>query len=522
MSGRAGRNQITTLGSGLILFFMVSTIIVGSSSLFIQSSLAQNENATSASMPSVTNDATQSQQARKNQTQQQQPQLPTQNGFSIRVLATNFSAPYNILYGPDGALWVTERVGKDIVRVDPTNGSKLSTTMVPNVWQSAGQDGLMGMAFDPNFNDTNYIYVAYTYAGPETVEEVDRHTKITRFTYDPNTHTIGEPFDLISGLQASVDHNSGRMTFGPDGMLYYTIVDQGNNQFARYCFNIQAQRLPTAEDVAPQDWDAYQGKTLRMNPDGSIPEDNPVINGVRSHIFTYGHRNPQGLSVGPNGDLYSVEHGPNSDDEFNHLQAGGNYGWPYVAGFKDDKAYRYYNWSGAENCETLKFTQTGTPPAEILVMNESDFNASNFVPPVYAFGTVETGYNFTNPACGNLTSVCFPTVAPSSLRFYTSDAIPDWNGTFLMTTLKSGRIFHLTLTENGTALAQAPEELFRSENRYRDLAFDPDGRTIYVITDTMGFAQNIEGGATTQLWTPGSLIAFTYQGGSGNNPTAGR
>ncbi len=71
-----------------------------------------------------------------------------------------------------------------------------------------------------------------------------------------------------------------------------------------------------------------------------------------------------------------------------------------------------------------------------------------------------------------------------------------------------------------TALAQTPEELFPSENRYRDLTFDPDGRTIYVITDSMGFAQNIEGGATTQLWTPGSLIAFTYQGGANNSTTS--
>jgi hypothetical protein len=75
------------------------------------------------------------------------------------------------------------------------------------------------------------------------------------------------------------------------------------------------------------------------------------------------------------------------------------------------------------------------------------------------------------------------------------------------------------LNEEGTALAQEPVELFRSENRYRDLAFDPDGRTIYVITDSFGPAQNIEGGSTTQLWTPGSLIAFTYEGGGNNSTT---
>lgn len=117
-------------------------------------------------------------------------------------------------------------------------------------------------------------------------------------------------------------------------------------------------------------------------------------------------------------------------------------------------------------------------------MNENEFNVIDFVSPVHTFYTVENDYNFSEPAgCGY---VYWPTVAPSSIRPYTSDAIPDWNGTFLMTTLKGGRIFHLILSENDTSLASEPEELFRSENRYRDLAFGPDGRAIYVITDSSG------------------------------------
>lgn len=96
------------------------------------------------------------------------------------------------------------------------------------------------MAFDPNFNNTHHIYVAYTYdADPR--EQPDRQTKITRFTYDPTTNTISEPLDLINGLSGSSDHNSGRMTFGPDGKLYYTIGDQGKNQLALACLNNQAQ-----------------------------------------------------------------------------------------------------------------------------------------------------------------------------------------------------------------------------------------------------------------------------------------
>lgn len=393
----------------------------------------------------------------------------------VNVLARNLSAPLNLLFGPDDTLWITERVGKDIVRIDPTNGTKLSTMPIPNVNQSQGQDGVLGMAFDPDFNNTHHIYVAYTYEeepdrsnGTEVEGTPELKTKITRFTYDPTTHNISEPQDLISGLSGSGDHNSGRMTFGPDGMLYYTIGDQGKNQLALVCLNNMAQHLPTTEEVAAKNWSMYEGKVLRVNPDGSIPEDNPVINGVQSHIYTYGHRNAQGIAVGPTGDVYVAEHGDNSDDEVNRLVAGGNYGWPYVSGFIDDKAYQYYNWSAAENCNELTFNDVAPAPAGVTVQNETEFNATNFVPPIQTFYTVDKDFNFTEAAktCGELISTCYPTVAPSSLRLYTSDVIPGWENNLFMTTLKAGKIFKIELDDNGTAVSGQPEELFRSENRY--------------------------------------------------------
>ena len=86
---------------------------------------------------------------------------------------------------------------------------------------------------------------------------------------------------------------------------------------------------------------------LRLNLDGSIPSDNPMIGGVRSHIYSYGHRNPQGLVFAPDGKLYESEHGPNTDDEVNLIRAGGNYGWPHVAGYRDDQSYAYANWSAS-------------------------------------------------------------------------------------------------------------------------------------------------------------------------------
>ena len=176
---------------------------------------------------------------------QAREQLLKQEGFSVDVIASNFSAPLNLLYGPDDTLWITERVGKDIVRIDPANGTMLSNMLIPSANQSAGQDGVLGMALDPNFNNSNHIYVAYTYeqdsgSGGGEGEVPELKTKITRFTYDPSINNIGEPLDLISGLSGSSDHNSGRMTFGPDGKLYYTIGDQGKNQLALACLNNMA------------------------------------------------------------------------------------------------------------------------------------------------------------------------------------------------------------------------------------------------------------------------------------------
>ena len=277
--------------------------------------------------------------------------------------------------------------------------------------------------------------------------------------------------------------------------------------------NDLAEHLPTSEEVSARNWTTYEGKVLRMNPDGSIPDDNPEINGVKSHIFTYGHRNAQGIAMGPNGDIYVAEHGDNSDDEINRLQPGGNYGWPYLSGYKDNKAYQFYNWSAAPNCKDLTFNDVAPAPLGVPVMNESEFNAPDLVAPLRTFYTVDSDFNFINHTCGEMASVCYPTVAPSSLRLYASDVIPGWENKLLMTTLKAGKIFQIELNDNGTALASDPVELFRSENRYRDVAFGPDGKTIYVITDVLGPVQAMKAGPitpTTDLWSPGSLLVFKY------------
>jgi PQQ-dependent dehydrogenase (s-GDH family) len=529
-------NLLAAIFGLLLLTMMPATLAIYYSPSSSLNSVYAQEDPDAA--PLDVNDSTNSPNMTEQQQQQQQQQnnaanlrLPSQEGFEVSVLATNFSEPHNIIYGPDNILWITERLGKSITLVDPKNGTILNNITVPGVHQSQGQDGLMGMVLDPNFNSNGHFYVAYTYdvnnnnnnssSGSDNSDDnqLDRLTKITRFTYDNTTSTISEPVDLISGLQGSIDHNSGRLAIGPDSKLYYTIGDQGKNQLSLYCLDIEAQTLPTVEEVANQNWTAYQGKVLRMNLDGSIPEDNPVIDGVQSHIFTYGHRNPQGLTVGPDGNLYVSEHGPNSDDEVNRLQAGGNYGWPYIAGYQDDQAYRYLNWSSAgQQCPELDSRNvTAGIEAGVLAINESQVDLPNFVPPVATFFTVSSDYNFTDHNCGELAYICNPTIAPSSLRLYNSDTIPGWNGTLLMPTLKGGKIYQLILGDNKSSLAQEPAQMFHSENRFRDLTISPDGSTLYVITDTSGPAQAIGGGATTELWNPGSLLEFTYVGGNSNS-----
>src|SRR5262249_994425 len=150
------------------------------------------------------------------------------------------------------------------------------------------------------------------------------------------TETLGHPTELISGIPAGTDHNGGRFRFGPDGMLYYSTRDQGGKWLAKQCNPSPAEMLPTQTDLKNKKWSSSTGKILRLTPEGGIPADNPVIAGVRSHIFSYGHRNPQGLVFGLNGALYSSEHGEKTDDEINFIEPGMNYGWPYDLGFRDN------------------------------------------------------------------------------------------------------------------------------------------------------------------------------------------
>jgi PQQ-dependent dehydrogenase (s-GDH family) len=231
--------------------------------------------------------------------------LPATPGFTRRVVASGLGDPYEIVWGPDARLWVTEKSGLRVTRVDPRTGATSTAATIPDAHHSpGGQDGVLGLALHPlllTHTGHDFVYVSYDYltSTPAPVTGERRRLRIVRFTYDARTQRLHSPRTLIEGLPGSTDHQSARLRFGPDGKLYYTIGDQGANQLANYCRPNWAQRLPTAAEVRAGDWAAYQGKTLRLNLDGSIPAGNPVLQGVRSHVWTYGHRNAQGLTFGP-------------------------------------------------------------------------------------------------------------------------------------------------------------------------------------------------------------------------------
>jgi len=428
--------------------------------------------------------------------------------FSLRVLISGLEGPWEIAWGPDQHLWVTERTGRRVLRINPADGTRSVAVAIPEVNTTFTQDGLLGLAFHADLlrnTGNNFVYVAFTYDdAPGTA--LARRLAVRRYRFDPSSRTLVEPADILTGLPTHTDHVGGRLAFGPDRKLYLTIGDQGANFGANRCNANRAQELPTAAQIRARDWSGYEGKILRIELDGSIPADNPEIGGVRSHVFTYGHRNPLGLAFGPGGLLYESEHGPSSDDETNLLEAGRNYGWPNVAGYKDDKAYVYANWSASSPTPCTKLPPGGgnAPPSSVPQQAESVFTDPRFTPPLRTFFTVDTGYD--------LSRLGSATIAPGGLDVYTSDAIPGWKNSLLVLSLVRGAVFRLPLSTDGRSVKEPPSELFKTMNRYRDIALNPDGRTIYLAADPSGPHRDAAGVVTQKLANPGSILVFTYGG----------
>jgi len=227
------------------------------------------------------------------------------------TLVENLIVPWEILWGPDNKIWMTERTGK-ISRVDTGTGAITPLLTVSEVVHQ-GEAGMLGMVLHPNFNTTPQVFVAYNYNNGGNLRE-----KIVRYTY--NGTTLINPLIIQDNIAASNIHNGCRLAIGPDMKLYISTGDAS---------------VPSNS----QNSSSLNGKILRLNLDGTIPADNPSAG---SPIWTKGHRNPQGL-VFVNDRLYSAEHGPDTDDEVNIIEKGRNYGWPDVPGFCDGSETAFCN-----------------------------------------------------------------------------------------------------------------------------------------------------------------------------------
>jgi PQQ-dependent dehydrogenase (s-GDH family) len=445
--------------------------------------------------------------------------------FRTSVLISGLAGPWELTWGPDNKLWVTERTGKRVSRIDPVSGQRHVAITIDEVSAPGGQDGLLGMALHPDLlrdRGNDYVYVFYTYVDlskmPVPAVSDPRspyrnlYAKLVRLTYNSADGTLSKPVTLISGLPAGNDHVAGRLKIGPDRKLYLTLGDRGHNQLGNFCLPIESQRLPTQKEVDSADYAAYVGKSLRLNLDGSVPRDNPRLAGVVSHVYTYGHRNTQGIDFAPDGTLYASEHGPKTDDEINILTPGSNYGWPHVAGLRDDKAYQYARWADASKpCSQLRFSDLEIHPS-VPRQPESAFKTP-FVEPIATMFTVPTGFNFQDPACKGVHFICWPTVGASSIEYYESGpgGIPGWDKVLLVTALKRGSLYVAPLTAGGKKAAGPFSRYFQSENRFRDTAVSPDRRTIYVATDPGGLVESLKGGFTSKMQNPGAILAFTYE-----------
>ena len=216
---------------------------------------------------------------------------------SVETVATDLAAPWSIAFTADGTPLVSERDTGRILEVVP-DGSTREIGTVAGV-AAAGEGGLLGLAVD----DLDRLY-AYSTGSSEN--------RIDRFavTGAPGSLALGDPETVLDGIPAARIHNGGRLAFGPDGMLYATTGD--------------ADQRPSAQNV-----DSLAGKILRMTPDGDPPADNPFEGSL---VYSFGHRNPQGIGWAEDGTMFASEFGQDTWDELNIIVPGGNYGWPEVEG----------------------------------------------------------------------------------------------------------------------------------------------------------------------------------------------
>ncbi len=314
--------------------------------------------------------------------------------FRVETIATGLEVPWAFAWLPNGEMLFTERRG----RVRTIRDGKLVSEpvyVVPDV-EPSSESGLMDISLHPNFAANNFVYIAYAYRGD------GKQVKIVRFKYSAGKFT--EPKTIIESIPAAPNHAGTRARFGPDGKLYVTTGDA------------------TKWDLSQQ-MDSLAGKTLRLNDDGSAPDDNPFVKrqGARPEIWSIGHRNAQGLAWQPGtGLMFQTEHGPSQfegrgggADEVNIVEAGKDYGWPTIWGTR-----------AKEGME----------------------------PPLLEY----------SPAC-----------APASGAFYNGDKFPEFKGNFFFGCLRGARIIRVVL--DGRKVIRQGNLLVGKVGRIREVGEGPDG-----------------------------------------------
>ncbi|WP_201985966.1 PQQ-dependent sugar dehydrogenase [Hymenobacter rubidus] len=323
---------------------------------------------------------------------------------TVSALATNLNTVWELAWGPDNFIWMTERYGR-ISRVNPATGQVLPLLTLPDVTPT-GESGLLGMVVTPATLPTvpplptYWVFVVYNYTDAGYLKE-----KLVRYTYSGGT--LSSPVVLLGNIDATTSHSGSRLLLLADGTLLMSTGD--------------AQQQPQAQNTA-----SLNGKILRLNLNGTIPATNPIAG---SAVYTFGHRNPQGVVQLPDGRIYSSEHGPNNDDEINKIEAGRNYGWPNVEGYCD-------------------------LPAEM---------------------TFCTANNVREPL-----TTWTPTIAPAGLTYYDHPAIPGWRGSLLLAVLKDSKLIGLTLNATGLAIATRTDFL-TGFGRLRAICVSPQGK-VYLGT----------------------------------------
>jgi glucose/arabinose dehydrogenase len=335
--------------------------------------------------------------------------------FDLVVLARGLDRPWAVEPLPDGGALITEKPGRmRIVSAAGEVGAPIAG--VPEV-AAAGEGGLLDVALSPEFETDRTIY--WSFSEPR---QGGNGTSLARGVLSPDRSRL-EQVRVIFRAIPTYDGDEAfgsRIAFGPDGKLYLTLGDRKDKPMRP-----QAQQL-----------DSHMGKILRLNPDGTAPEDNPFAGkaGARPEIWSLGHRNVQAAAFDPNGRLWEVEHGAKGGDELNLVEKGKNYGWPVQAYGEE------YNGSRILGATTVR---------------------EGMVQPAYYWD---------------------PVIAPSGAQFYTGNAFPEWKGNLFVGSLKKRLLVRLAL-QNGRVTGE--EHLLTERGqRVRDVRQGPDG-ALYLVTDDL-------------------------------------